>query len=172
MPGAFTSFLSTIPDGREGIKATLRIMVMIARKARATPDLRTLAQTLVQGCPENDARCEAATLQAYVQNNVRYVKDIRDVETVQLPLDTLRLKSGDCDDKALLLATLLEAIGYKTRFCALGVSGGEYSHVMTQVLIPGMGWVSLETIPIDGGTQKAPFGWFPPNATCYTLAHV
>jgi len=171
MPG-FTSFLGTIPDGRAGVKATLRLMVRIARKARATLPVRTLAQQLVHGCAENDRRCEAATLQAWVRDNIRYVRDIRDVETVQFPEQTLQLKSGDCDDKALLLAALLESIGFQTRFCAVGVGGGDYSHVLTQVLIPGAGWMSAEVIPIDGATQKAQFGWSPPNVTCFTLAHV
>lgn len=172
MPGAFTSYLGTIPPGRGGIKATLKIMVMIVRKTRATPAIRTLAQQLVQGCVENDKRCEAATLQSFVQDNVRYIADVRDVETIQMPAQTLQLRSGDCDDKALLLATLLESIGFSTRFCAVGLSGGDYSHVLTQALIPGMGWVSLETIPVDGRTQKAPFGWWPPNVTSFTFAHI
>lgn len=172
MPGALTSYLGTIANGREGIKATLKLMVVIARRTRATLPIRTLAQQLVQGCAENDTRCEAATLQAFVRDSIRYVRDVRDVETIQFPEQTLQLKSGDCDDKALLLAALLESIGFHTRFCAVGVNGGDYSHVLTQVMIPGSGWVSAEVIPIDGRTEKAPFGWFPPNATCFTLAHV
>ena len=172
MPGVYTSFLGTIPDGRAGIKATLRLMVMIARRTRATLPIRLRAQQLVQGCPVNDRRCEAATLQAWVRDSIRYLPDIRDVETLQFPEQTLQLQSGDCDDMALLLAALLESIGFATRFCAVGMNGEDYSHVLTQVLVPGSGWMSAEVIPIDGRAEKAPFGWFPPDATCFTLAHV
>jgi hypothetical protein len=172
MPGAFTSFLGTIPDGRAGIKATLKLMVQIARKTRATLPVRIRAQQLIQGCAVNDHLCEAASLQAWVRDHIRYVRDVRDVETIQFPEQTLQLQSGDCDDMALLLAAMLESVGFATRFCAVGMDGLDYSHVLTQVLVPGSGWMSAEVIPIDGRTQKAPFGWFPPNATCFTLAHV
>lgn len=172
MPGALTSFLGTIPEGRDGIKATLALMVRIARKTRATLPVRTLAQQLVQSCPENDRRCEAATLQGWVRDSIRYVPDIRDVETLQFPEQTLQLRSGDCDDKALLLSALLESIGFSTRFCAVAMGGREYSHVLTQVMVPMSGWMSAEVIPIDGRQEKAPFGWFPPSATCFMLAHV
>lgn len=170
--GALSSFLGTIPDGRAGVKATLAIMVKIARKTRSTLPVRTLAQRLVQSCPENDKRCEASTLHAFVRDTIRYVNDVRDVETIQFPEQTLQLRSGDCDDKSLLLSALLESIGFATRFRAVGLDGAGYSHVLTQVMIPGMGWTSAEVIPIDGRTEKAPLGWYPPNVTCFTMAHV
>lgn len=169
-PPVLSSYLGTIPDGRAGIKATLKIMVMVVRRTRATLPVRILAQQLVQACPVNDRRCEASTLQAWVRDSIRYLPDVRDVETIQFPEQTLQLRSGDCDDMALLLSAMLESIGFTTRFCAVGMNGAGYSHVMTQVLVPGTGWMSAEVIPI--GAEKAPFGWFPPNATCFTLAHV
>lgn len=170
---AFTAHLGSIPSGRAGVKATLKIMVMVARKTCAALPVRTLAQQLVQACTENDKRCEAATCHAFVRDSIRYVRDIRNKETIQFPEQTLQLRSGDCDDKALLLSALLESIGFATRFCAVKTNGSPvYSHVMTQVLVPEMGWTSAEVIPIDGRTEKAPFGWFPPDATCFMLAHV
>lgn len=172
MHAPFTSFLGRIPEGKEGIKATMRVMVDIVRKTRATLPVRITAQRLVQSCPENDKRCEASTLHQFVRDQIRYVADTRDVELVQFPEQTLQLRSGDCDDKALLLSALLESIGFATRFCVVGVNGQGYSHVLTQVLVPGSGWMSAEVIPIDGRQEKAPFGWFPPQATCFSLAHV
>lgn len=171
--GAFNSYLGQIPAGREGVKATLKIMVMVARKSKAALPVRTLAQQLVQSCPENDRHCEAATLHAFVRDSIRYVGDIHDMETIQYPEQTLQLRSGDCDDKALLLASLLLSIGFPSRFCAVKVNGSNaYSHVLAQTLIPGEGWISAEVIPIDGRQEKAPLGWFPPDATCFMLAHI
>ena len=40
---------------------------------------------------------------------------INGVETVQTPLRTLENEAGDCDDKSLLTATLLETFGFSTR---------------------------------------------------------
>jgi hypothetical protein len=169
----FTSHLGEIPAGRAGVKATLKIMVMVARKSKSALPVRIAAQQIVQSCPENDKHCEAASLHAFVRDAIRYVGDIRNVETVQFPEQTLELRSGDCDDKSLLLAALAESIGFSTRFCSVKTNNSPiYSHVLTQILIPREGWISAETIPIDGRQEKAPLGWFPPNATCFMLAHV
>lgn len=178
---SITGHFGMIASGLAGVKATLRIMVMVARGCLKPTDptktndllmLRTTAQTLVQNCGEKDYWCEASQLQAFVRDKIRYVRDIRDVETIQFPVQTLQLQSGDCDDKSVLLAVLAECIGFETRFCAIGVRGESYSHVSTQILIPGRGWTNAETIPIDNQGSKAALGWFPPDATCLMLAHV
>lgn len=171
-PG-FSSFLGSVPTGSAGVNATLKLMVSIARKTRTSLPVRTLAQQLVQGCPEQDDLCEATALHGFVRDRIRYVRDIRDVETVQFPEQTLQLGSGDCDDKSLLLAALAESIGFSTRFCAVRIGAETVpTHVAPQLLIRGQGWVNAEVIPIDGGSQGAPLGWFPPDATCFRLAHV
>jgi transglutaminase-like putative cysteine protease len=95
------------------------------------------------------------------------------VETLQTPKELLRTKQGDCDDKATLLATMLQTIGFPTRFCAVGVREGPYSHVLVEAKAPGHpkadrnGWVALETIL--PGVEP---GWFPPDATRKMVAHV
>ncbi|MGH7743759.1 MAG: transglutaminase domain-containing protein [Candidatus Dormibacteria bacterium] len=148
-------------------------MVDIARKTKGiTPLMHATAAQLVAGCPEKDDVCEASTLHAFVRDNIRYVGDIRNVETIKFPDQTLNLGYGDCDDKALLLAALAEAINFSTRFCAVGLNGETYSHVLPQILIRGRGWTSAEVIPIDDAGTRAPFGWFPPDATCLMVAHV
>ncbi len=95
---------------------------------------------------------------------------MRTAELIQTPEKTLSEKSGDCDDKSILLATLAETIGFSARFHAVGVRGEGYSHVFTELLIPTKGWVSAETIPI--GNEKAALGWFPPDITSHMVAHI
>ncbi len=178
-----TARFGSLPSGIAGVRATLKLMVQIVRaslnppagdaeKTNALLILRTTAQQAVQSCPEKNWTCEAATLQKLVQTKIRYVRDMRSAETLQYPLQTLQLASGDCDDKAILLSVLAECIGFHSRFCAIGVRGEEYSHVSAQLLIPGNGWVNVETIPIDTQGTKAALGWFPPDATCLMLAHI
>lgn len=148
-------------------------MVSIVRKTRTTLPVRTLAQQLVQGCPEQDDLCEASALFEFVRDRIRYVRDVHDVETLQFPEQTLQLGSGDCDDKAMLLAALAESIGFGTRFCAVRMNGEPIpSHVSPQLLIRGQGWVNAEVIPIDTSGARADLGWFPPQASCFRLAHV
>jgi hypothetical protein len=183
---ALSGYFGSIPGGIAGVRATLRIMVQVARsflkpsvgnhdRTQALVLVRTTAQQAVQSCPEKDYWCEAQCLQAFVQNpqNVRYVRDMRSTETIQTPDKTLQLRSGDCDDKALLMACMAECIGFEARFCAIAVSGeSQFSHVSAQVLIPRSGWTNAETIPLDAGGTKAALGWFPQDATCLMLAHI
>lgn len=174
MPGVspYTSFLGSIPEGDAGVKATLQIMVSVVRKCKATVDMITLANSIVKSCPAKDYTCEAAALQQYVQRTIRYTRDVNNVETIKFPAQTLQMGTGDCDDMAVLLATLAESVGFATRFAAVGLSGQGFSHVLAQLMIPGQGWVSAEVIPTDSSNTQAPLGWYPPEGTTFMLRHV
>lgn len=185
MPGsALTASFTAIPSGIDGVRATLRHMVAICRSFLKPPTgnsakvqdlllVRVTAQQIVQSCDEKDWYCEAECLQVWVRDNIRYVRDMLTSETLQTPDKTLKLASGDCDDKAMLYCALASCIGFDTRFCAIGVDDSdEFSHVSAQVLVPGTGWCNAETIPIDNRGSKAKFGWFPPECTCLMLAHI
>lgn len=138
--------LRGIPGGIEGIRETLRVMRKIVRKFRSDTHIRALAMALVRGVRERDAVAEAATVLSYVQRRIRYVKDTVEVETLQSPLVTVALGQGDCDDKSILYATLVESIGHKTRFVAVGGVPGLFDHVLVEVWLESKGWVSAETI--------------------------
>lgn len=161
-----TGTLIAIPGGVEGVKRTLSLMCELVRQFKTDLNIRTLAVELVSGCAPKDARAELAALHAFCRDQIRYVGDVNGVETLQTPVQTLKSRSGDCDDKATLLASLAESINYSTRFLAIGVRGGPFSHVMAQAAL-GRGWVNMETIVPD-----AELGWFPPDASQGMLAHV
>lgn len=158
--------LIPIPGGIAGVQATLSHMVSLVRQYKTDMTVRTLAMELTRQCGEKDRRCDLAALHSFVRDRVKYQYDVDGVETLQTPVQTLRLGQGDCDDKATLLNALAASIGFPTRFCAIGVRGGDFSHVMAQVRL-GAGWINAETI-----VQGIALGWFPPDATCTMLAHV
>lgn len=177
------AYFGSIPSGQAGVRATLKIMTMIVRSFLSPPSgnvdrtnalvaVRTAAQQLVQRCAEKDYWCEALALHAFVRDAIRYTRDMRTAETIQTPDKTLAVRSGDCDDKSVLLSALAESIGFPTRFCAIGVQGQTFSHVSAQLMIPKKGWINAETIPIDEYGNHAPLGWVPPDATCVMFAHV
>lgn len=87
---------------------------------------------------------------------MQYVRDTRGVEVLHTPEWLLKQRAGDCDDKSVLLASLLEAIGFQTRFVAVGPAPGIFAHVYVEVRI-GNEWVPAET------TEPVPMGWEPPN---------
>ena len=132
---------------------------------RHHPHIRRLAMGLINGIPERQHKNEAKTIFLYVRDCIPFRKDIRDVETVQTPVQTLELHGGDCDDKTVLLNALLESVGLKTRVVTVSnIPGGvPLTHVFSQVLI-GNNWISMDT------TRKVPFGAEPAGTTarnCY-----
>lgn len=149
--------LFSLPDGEAGTRATLRLMAELARTYRKSLPIRSLSLDIVRDIPgHKNWAAEAHALTRWVQNNIRYVRDIRDVETLQTPLKTLDIGQGDCDDQATLLATMLESIGFKTRYMAIKTAfGGPFVHVIAMASINGE-WVPLETTePWQPGTFKA-----------------
>lgn len=156
--------LKGIPEGIDGVAATLREMRDYARASVRAPDqkVRTLALDLVRLLPERNWFAEICALHAFVRDRIRYVRDPEGVELVQQPEKTLEFGQGDCDDKVTLLASLLTAIGHPAELVAVGFRGGPpFEHVLVQSLC-GRKWVPLETIPWVDGTHK-PCGWYPPG---------
>lgn len=157
--------LGLLPSGPAGIAATLKIMVRLARQYKKDVGVREVAARIVRDLPQYDALGEIRALHAFVRDCIRYTGDIRGVETLQTPRATLEMAVGDCDDKSLLLATLLLTINRPARFVAIGMNGGDLSHVLVEVR-HGAGWLPLETIrPVE-------VGWTPPNVTKKMIAHI
>lgn len=176
--------LIPVPSGTAGVRATLRVMVKLAKQYKTHPTIRELAKGLVGSCAPRDQWCEVTQLQHFVRDHVRYTLDVHGVETVQTPLNTLGyieqpdgtwvpngsppVAAGDCDDSSTLLAALLLSIGIPGAFCAVAVNDEtEFSHVLVEARLAGVAdYVPLETI-----VAGAEPGWFPPDATCQMLAH-
>lgn len=142
------------PKGRAGVAYTLDAMKKLAALSKSNLTVRLIALRIISKLAQKNRIGEIEALHNFVRDNIRYVHDVRGVETLQAPEITLQVKQGDCDDKALLLAALLESVGYKTRFRAVGFSGENLTHVLTDVFRGGE-WIPLET------TMNVEMGWEP-----------
>lgn len=91
----------------------------------------------------------------WTTNVVRYVRDPIDVETVQSPETTLKIKAGDCDDHATLMAAWAANLGIPARFVTAGPTPEHMTHIYTELLIDGR-WIAADT------TSQQPFGFVPP----------
>jgi transglutaminase-like putative cysteine protease len=131
-------------------------MRQFTRDGKRHYPIRDLALSLVKRNGQKDWYGEVRDLHHFVRDKIRYVRDIRGVETIATPEITVQIGQGDCDDKSVLLASLLESIGHPTRFVALSFTPGVYSHVLVESKI-GEKWVALET------TEPVETGWFPPG---------
>ena len=137
----------------------------IVRRSLREPSqtVRNQALEIVGHLPSKDFRAELEAVYQWVRENIRFVRDVRGIETLQTPEATLRLATGDCDDHVMLVQGLLEALGFVTRSHAVGFAPGHYSHVLAEVKF-GKRWVPLETT--HGG---AFIGWFPPNTRSHMV---
>ncbi len=157
-PTPLTSQSYQLSGGKAGVIQTARVMRDMVQVFKRDVELRSFALSLVEGLPQKDHAGEINTLFEFVRDQIRYVQDINDVETLQTPDKTLEIGQGDCDDKATLLATLLETIGFRTSFKLAGYHGNEYEHVY--VYVEGAG----EALHLDA-TEPEPAGYEPPGAT-------
>jgi len=157
--------LGELTPGVSGIKETLALMVYLCRQGKRDYQLRKLALQITSNIANKAYMEEVRAIQEYVRDHIRYVKDIRDVETVSTSEKTIEQGAGDCDDKALLAATLLETIGHPTRFVAVGYQENVYCHVLMETKV-GNNWVAVET------TENVPLGWYPPNMPARLVYHV
>lgn len=142
-------------------------MVKIVRQGRKDAGIWKLSREIVHSVPAKDFRGQVDRLFHWVKQHIRYVNDIRDVETLATPQATLEVKSGDCDDMATLLASLLESVGHPTRFVALAFHHQpNFSHVLTETRL-GSKWLSL-----DPTVAQATVDWKPRDATRVMVMHV
>lgn len=152
--------LRALPGGDGSVIETLKEMRSMVRTWRKAPEILQRATELTRSCPSKHWLCELRALHAYVRDKIRFQMDIRDVETLRTPELVLRERVGDCDDKSVLLASLIEAVGKPTRFIALGFGPppAPFSHVLVEARL-GEQWIAAET------TEPWPLGVAPQGAT-------
>ncbi len=155
--------LGAIPSDDAGVRATLAAMARLVKRYKTDAGIHELARRITANLPPQNTpgapSLYVSALQAFVRDHIRYVQDVEDVETLQTPIYTLQIAAGDCDDKAVLLDTLLANIGYSVLFFAVGIHGQSYSHVLAGVKL-GTRQVPLETI-----VPGMPAGVMPPGVT-------
>jgi len=132
-------------------------MHRLVDKGKKHPTVIFLAEQLARKKDSKDYVGQATELFKWTKKNIHYVRDPRGVELLRSPFWTLQNRAGDCDDQAILFSALAEAIGFSTRFKTIKANfsnPSEFSHVYSQVEIPGKGWVSADTI-----VPHANLGW-------------
>lgn len=147
--------LIDLPSGRAGVRQTMHIMRDFIRKGKTSDSpIRETVLDLIAKKRQKDFLGEVSAVFRFVRDYIRYVKDINGIETLQAPERTLELAAGDCDDKTILLGTMLEIIGHPVRLVAIGFRPNKLSHVYLETKV-GTKWVPLEA------TEPRPLGWEP-----------
>lgn len=161
-PAATYAVLQGLPDGETGTAVTLAEMRDVVRAAIRAPaqTVREAALRILSSVPQRKWLREILALHAFVRDSIRYVTHPQGVQIIQTPEKTLEYAAGNCVDKSVLLASLLEATGHPSQFVALVIKGqqnGQFSHVIVETK-NGAKWLPLETI------LNVAAGWYPPDA--------
>lgn len=112
------------------------------------------------GIAPNDYLGELNAVFTAVRDQIRYTRDPVNIEALQTPAYTLKIKTGDCDDKSTLLCSMLESIGHPSRlsYRVIGTKpGAGYSHVYVVANI------GKKQIPLDPTPSTVPMGWQYPR---------
>ncbi len=98
----------------------LRYLREMADKYGNDPKMRWfVVQKVLAGTAQpRDYHAQAQAILSWVQNNVYYVNEVG--EQIQSPWATIREKNGDCDDMALLIASMATSIALPNRYVLAG----------------------------------------------------
>lgn len=146
-----------LSDGEPGIFETVGIMRALVNDWKKSPALRQAAMGVIFMEPAQDDCAEVQALFNFVRDNVRYTRDVNGIETLATPDKTLAMRVGDCDDQSVLLATLLESVGYPTKFVIEAYDDAGWAHVYLMTYCDDQ-WIALDP------TEQVAAGWYPPNA--------
>ena len=126
-----------------------------SQEYKTDPKLRGLAVSVVRNVNHNDYLGQVNAVYNFVKNNVKFVRDIAGIETLQSPWVTLPeqysnkgIGAGDCDDQSLLIISMLQSIGFqgiKLRVVNYLPTDMEYRHIYAIVNIGGKDY-AIDTV--------------------------
>jgi hypothetical protein len=130
--------ITTIRNDKSGKtqKYSESIQKIIETVNPGSPEVRALALQLGRRFEAGDFK-QARKIYEYVRDEIHYMRDPVPFEDIQSPEITLRRLSGDCDDQAILLCSLLLAIGFEAALLFADTDGDNFAdHVYCAVYIP------------------------------------
>ncbi len=128
-----------VPDAFSIIQHLQSLVFVMAQQ----PLIREFTVGLIRNFRTHDDAGKIAAVVDFVRNRVRYVADPVEAEYVITPINLLTqfasglTPAGDCDDKVLLLCSMLASIGYKTRIVGVSQQGHDFDHVIAGLWFEG-----------------------------------
>ena len=154
---------------------------------KTAPQIIKAARTIVSDCDARDDQCEAEAIYEAVKHGtdkvpglekgLRYVSDPRTFDYFSSAARSLKACrdgscAGDCDDAAILVCSLLVALGFKAGIRAWGPKVGvqQYEHVYCVVALPKHGpWpTNYSGHGMDTTVDDAYVGWEPRRGAVLT----
>lgn len=122
---------------RPSLQTVVQAMRQFAHKGKVDLTIRNLVEQICADLIDGDYASESLACYYWVCQNIRYMRDIQDVEFLKEPRQVIATGSGDCDDMATLLAAMLLTCGNSCNFVLACFDGsGVPSHVFVEVETP------------------------------------
>lgn len=136
------------------IETRIATIQNLIHKSVQDPQMRKIALKATATCGERDKVCEARAVYGFIKNSVRYTGDIgpikhpdgsvEGIDLYQSARRTLEMGGGDCDDQAILGATLLALNGHQPVLRVVKTRRApDWEHIFVGSLIDG------KFVPID-----------------------
>ena len=145
---------STLERQIRGIESAVAIGLL-------DPSNHTRVHRMISNCRARDDACELNALWAAWRAHVKYVADIRGVDTFRAAHRTWQLAGGDCDDMTALVITDAKLIGFATAARVIAPNDPRhFEHIYPLVGLPKN--VPTQWIALDLTVDEAYPGWEPP----------
>lgn len=140
------------------LQTTIDKMRLLIKAGRADQKVVYLVRIIARDLAGRDFDGIAHTIYNWIVDRVKYQRDPEGVEWLQDVEVTLRMKTGDCDDFTVLGASMLGALGIKSRIKIAKAGAPVWNHVYLEYYSPKRGiWV-----PFDASEKKY-VGWEAEN---------
>jgi len=162
-----------LDGGAKGNYQTVEVMKGVAGRAAGDPLVRQLACAILNtaGVKSMNYLDEARAIGEFVRKNVRYVRDPDNIEQLQDPhmmVEHIRTgqAQGDCDDMALLIASLLKSVGHRPFFRLVRYKGnsGSFQHIYVVDYEKNQGG-KVQRLVIDAIIKQRAIGFEIPHAS-------
>ena len=152
-----------LPDHRIGVNKTQNLAPLEDFLSPHKPIVKQVATRIATIACDSNILCQAKAEFYFVRDNFIYVAELD--EYIQSPEEMLATRGGDCDDHAVLVANLVQAIGIPSRFVHVP------RHVYVEIYIQDApkkyqqkdGWIAL-----DPTCKSCEFGELPYKYTDYS----
>jgi hypothetical protein len=151
------SFL--ISDGDPGTAQTVALMYQLVDQGAKDPYINALALSIIKAANPRpyDFNAQRRALFAWVQKNIRFVRDIAGVETLRTARETAMRGAGDCDCMTVLICALLKTTGNPIRITTIQTHADDpdFSHVFGEVY-DGRRWIVVDPARPDARYARGP----------------
>jgi hypothetical protein len=144
-----STYVYRFSKGAESLKDTINDIINIINQDRLDIYVRQKATEIIKdaGVKDRDTLGIIKAIYNYLQDNVAYVEDPKDVEFMQRTRRLLgKTKAGDCDDFTIAGASLLLSLNIDVKLKVVGTESTSYFNHIYLLVKHNSDWIAFDPI--------------------------